>query len=163
VNDFDDACELPFTSDLVRLATSAMLAASDARVNVSAREVCALLIEGYRSSLKLEGQPILVASGQNRALVALTKDTQEDPQTFWKKKLDPETNPPIDGRDLPKGLEHMLGASFQPGARPTFREQKSPGGWAASAAGATPPSPSRAKASATDAKQRRSCHLRSIG
>src|SRR5215471_8313080 len=43
VNDFDDACELPFTSDLVRLATSAMLAASDARVNVSAREVCALL------------------------------------------------------------------------------------------------------------------------
>ena len=27
VNDFDDACELPFTSDLVRLATSVMLAA----------------------------------------------------------------------------------------------------------------------------------------
>jgi hypothetical protein len=128
VNDFDDACELPFTSDLVRLATSAMLAASDARVNVSAREVCALLIEGYRSSLKLEGQPILVASGQNPALVTLTKDTQEDPQTFWKKKLDPEKNPPIDGRDLPKGLEDMFGASFQPGTRPTFREQKSPGG-----------------------------------
>src|SRR6476646_1522716 len=28
VNDFDDACELPFTNDLVRLVTSAMLAAS---------------------------------------------------------------------------------------------------------------------------------------
>ena len=27
INDFDEACELPFTSDLVRLATSAMLAA----------------------------------------------------------------------------------------------------------------------------------------
>ena len=101
VNDFDDACELPFTSDLVRLATSAMLAASDARVNVSAPEVCALLIEGYRSGLKLEGQPILVASGKI-ALVRLTKGTQEDPQTFWKKKLDPKKNPPIDGRDLPK-------------------------------------------------------------
>src|SRR5262245_16990485 len=126
VNDFDDACELPFTSDLVRLATSAMLAASDARVNVSAREVCALLIEGYRSGLKLEGQPILVAS--DKALVKLTKNTQEDPQTFWKKKLDPEKNPPIDDRDLPKGLEDMFGASFQSGGRLTFREQKSPGG-----------------------------------
>jgi len=46
VNDFDDACELPFTSDLVRLATSAMLAASDASINLPAGEVCALLIEG---------------------------------------------------------------------------------------------------------------------
>jgi hypothetical protein len=103
-----------------------MLAASDARVNVSAHEVCALLIEGYRSGLKLEGQPILVAS--DKALVKLTKDTQEDPQTFWKEKLDPKKNPAIDRRDLPKGLEHMFSASFQPGARPTFREQKSPGG-----------------------------------
>ena len=48
VNDFDDACELPFTSDLVRLATSAMLAASVARVDVSARGICALFLEGYR-------------------------------------------------------------------------------------------------------------------
>ena len=37
VNDFDDACELPFTSDLVRLATSALLAAQAADVKVSAR------------------------------------------------------------------------------------------------------------------------------
>src|SRR5262245_3447021 len=111
VNDFDDACELPFTSDLVRLATSAMLAASDARVNVSAREVCALLIEGYRSSLKLEGQPILVTSGQNPALVTLTKDTQEDPQTFWKKKLDREKYQAIDGGDLPKGKDDMFSES----------------------------------------------------
>ena len=36
VNDFDDACELPFTSDLVRLATSAMLAASAAKIEVTA-------------------------------------------------------------------------------------------------------------------------------
>ena len=35
VNDFDDACELPFTSDLVRLATSAMLAASAASIKVT--------------------------------------------------------------------------------------------------------------------------------
>src|SRR5829696_8343926 len=36
INDFDDACELPFTSDLVRLAASALLAAETAEVNVSA-------------------------------------------------------------------------------------------------------------------------------
>src|SRR5262245_42344786 len=126
VNDFDEACELPFTSDLVRLATSIMLAASDARVKVSAHKVCGRLIEGYRSGLKLEGKAILV--GSDKALVKLTKDTKENPQTFWKKKLDPKKNPPIAGRDLPKGLEDMFDASFQSGARLTFREQKSPGG-----------------------------------
>ena len=35
INDFDDACELPFTSDLVRLATSVVLAAADAKIDVS--------------------------------------------------------------------------------------------------------------------------------
>ena len=62
------------------------------------------------------------------ALVTLTRDTQEDPKTFWKKKLDPNDNPKIDAAELPKGLEDMFRASFRPGADLAFREQKSPGG-----------------------------------
>src|SRR5215207_6421466 len=49
VNDFDDACELPFTSDLVRLAASAMLAAEAATIDTSAARLCALFLEGYRT------------------------------------------------------------------------------------------------------------------
>ena len=39
VNDFDDACELPFTSDLVRLATSVMLAAKSASIEVTTETI----------------------------------------------------------------------------------------------------------------------------
>ena len=128
VNDFDDACELPFTSDLVRLAVSVLLAAETAGVDVSASRVCALLLQGYRAGLRTEGEPILLSDGRHPALVKLTTGTQEDPKTFWKKKLDPIDNPTIDAAELPKGLEDMFRASFRPRADPAFREQKSPGG-----------------------------------
>ena len=126
INDFDEACELPFTSDLVRLAASALLAAAEAKIDVEANQVCALLLEGYRAGLRA-GQPILL-SERHPALVKLTRRTQEDPKTFWKKKLDPNDNPTIDARELPRGLEDMFRASFRPGANLTFREQRSPGG-----------------------------------
>ena len=128
INDFDEACELPFTSDLVRLAASVLLAAEAANVDVSANRVCALLLEGYRAGLRTEGKPILLSDGRHPALVTLTRGTQEDPKTFWKKKLDPNDNPKIDAAELPKGLEDMFRASFRPGADLAFREQKSPGG-----------------------------------
>jgi hypothetical protein len=128
INDFDDACELPFTSDLVRLAASALLAAEAANVKVSVNRLCVLLLEGYRTGLRTEGKAILLSEGGHPALVTLTRGTQEDPKTFWKKKLDPKDNPKIDKAALPKGLEDMFRASFPPGADLTFREQKSPGG-----------------------------------
>src|SRR6185503_5368337 len=103
INDFDDACELPLTSDLVRLATSAMLAAAAADLEVSAQWVCARLLEGYRAGLRTGGQPILLTDARHAALITLTRDTQEDPKTFWKKKLDPADNPRIDAGELPKG------------------------------------------------------------
>src|SRR6476619_2009256 len=56
VNDFDDACELAFTSDLVRLATSAVLAAAEAKPNVEANQVCEPLLAGYRDGLGAGGK-----------------------------------------------------------------------------------------------------------
>ena len=128
INDFDDACELPLTSDLVRLAASALLASDAADLDVPAERICTLLLQGYQAGLRDEGKPILLTGGQHPALVKLTRGTQEDPNTFWKKKLDPKDNPQIDAGDLPRGLEHMFRASFRPGAKLAFREQKSPGG-----------------------------------
>jgi Uncharacterized protein conserved in bacteria (DUF2252) len=128
INDFDEACELPFTSDLVRLAASALLAAAAANLDVSANRVCTLLLEGYRAGLRTGGEPILLSDAKHAALARLTRDTQEDPKTFWKTKLDPNDNPKIDAADLPTGLEDMFRASFPRGADPAFHEQKSPGG-----------------------------------
>ena len=95
VNDFDDACELPFTSDLVRLATSAMLAASAAKIKVTADTVCAFMIEGYRTGL-VKAEPILIPANGNGPLTKLTHDTQEEPKEFWRKKLDADENPEVD-------------------------------------------------------------------
>jgi len=126
VNDFDEACELAFTSDLVRLAASAVLAAAEAKIDVEANRVCEPLLDGYRAGLRA-GQPILV-TGRHPALVTLTRRTQENPKVFWAKKLRRKDNPAVDARDLPRGLEDMFRASFRPGAKLTFREQRSPGG-----------------------------------
>jgi hypothetical protein len=126
VNDFDEACELAFTSDLVRLATSAVLAAADAKIDVDANQVCEPLLAGYRAGLR-SGQPILVGE-RHPALVTLTKQTEEDPKAFWKKKLGAKDNPAVGARELPRGLENMFRASFRPGAKLTFLAQRSPGG-----------------------------------
>jgi hypothetical protein len=126
VNDFDEACELAFTSDLVRLATSALLAAAEAKIDVAVNQVCEPLLAGYRAGLR-SGQPILVDE-RHPALVALTRRTREDPKAFWKKKLRARDNPVIDAPELPRGLENMFRASFRPGSNLTFRAQRSPGG-----------------------------------
>jgi len=127
INDFDDACELPFTSDLVRLATSAILAASTASIDVTADTICAFILQGYRIGLR-KGTPIVVSPDANTPLARLLRNTQEDPERFWRKKLDPEKNLEMDGSDLPKGLEDMFRASFRSRARLSFRRQKAPGG-----------------------------------
>src|SRR5262249_47812045 len=127
VNDFDDACELPFTSDLVRLSTSSMLAASAAAIDVTADTICAFIHEGYRIGLQ-KAEPIVVPADANTPLSKLLRNTQEDREEFWRKKLNPEKNPEVDGADLPKGLEDMFRASFRTRARPSFLKQKSPGG-----------------------------------
>ena len=44
MNDFDEACELPFTSDLVRLATSVALAAEQQEVKTSPQRFCKWLL-----------------------------------------------------------------------------------------------------------------------
>ena len=127
VNDFDDACELPFTSDLVRLATSAMLAADAANIKVTADTICKLMIEGYRTGL-MKAEPIVIPAKGNAPLTKLTRHTQEEPKRFWKAKLDADDNPEVHRRDLAKGLEDMFRASFRSRARVMFRKQKSPGG-----------------------------------
>lgn len=139
VNDFDDACELPFTSDLVRLAASIVLAAEAAQLDVSANQVCALLIEGYRAGLHTEGEPILLSDGRHSALVALTNGTQEDPKTFWKEKLDPKDNPRSTRQSFPKGSRTCSALRFDPAQIWRTASRNRPAAWVVSAGGASPP------------------------
>jgi hypothetical protein len=124
VNDFDDACELPFTSDLVRLGASAVLAAEQQKIKTAPGTICEWLIAGYRSGLRAKGRPFLVA--EHETLRVLTTGTAESSGKFWRKKLD--ASKAIDRADLPKGLEEMFRASFPRGVRLAFRGQQDPGG-----------------------------------
>src|SRR5512135_491147 len=51
INDFDEAYELPYTLDLVRLATSAHLAIDGAHLKLPHKEACAFILSGYSDAL----------------------------------------------------------------------------------------------------------------
>ena len=52
VNDVDEACELPYTQDLVRLATSAVLATGAGHFALPLRGACEAVLDGYLTSLE---------------------------------------------------------------------------------------------------------------
>ncbi|MFL6209942.1 MAG: DUF2252 family protein [Pyrinomonadaceae bacterium] len=84
VNDFDEAGLLPYTNDLVRLATSAHLAIAAGHIKLTPKEACAALLEGYTSGLKDGGRPFILAA-RHRRLRAMIADETRDPTAFWQK------------------------------------------------------------------------------
>jgi len=83
-NDFDEAITLPFTSDLVRLATSAGLAAAEGHLNLDLKEACAAVIAGYSGALRAGGRPMVLAEN-DRWLRKLVTGRLRDPITFWER------------------------------------------------------------------------------
>ena len=86
INDFDEACELPYTHDLVRLATSACLATQDGQFSLSNRMMCDAIVEGYRECLERGGRPIVLAE-RHRWLRDIALSNPRDPVVFWEKLL----------------------------------------------------------------------------
>lgn len=84
VNDFDEAGLLPYTNDLVRLATSARLAIAAAHLKLTPKDACAALLEGYASGLKDGGRPFILAA-RHRRLRAMIANEPRDPTAFWQK------------------------------------------------------------------------------
>jgi hypothetical protein len=84
VNDFDEAASLPYTIDLVRLATSAMLAVEEGHLSLSTKNACAAIVEGYNKCLGEEGQPFVLAE-DNIWLRDIATSASRDPVRFWGK------------------------------------------------------------------------------
>ncbi|HXP16693.1 MAG TPA: DUF2252 family protein [Terriglobales bacterium] len=107
VNDFDEAAVLPFTNDLVRLATSALLAAEAGHLTLKAKNACAAILDGYRKSLAERGHPFVLEE-ENRWLGTIALNELRDPVHFWQKmdSLPRVTKEiPASVRDA---LEHLL-------------------------------------------------------
>jgi hypothetical protein len=86
VNDFDEACEMPYTNDLVRLATSACLAAGERQFSLSNRTMCDAILEGYSDCLGRGGRPIVLAE-RHTWLRDIALSNLRDPEIFWNKLL----------------------------------------------------------------------------
>jgi hypothetical protein len=84
VNDVDEAYELPYTLDLVRLATSALLAAEARHFGLSRTAVCDAILEGYEKALTRGGRPLVLAE-RYRWLRRLAVHRLRDPAAFWTK------------------------------------------------------------------------------
>jgi hypothetical protein len=84
VNDVDEACALPYTHDLVRLATSALLATRHGRLALSGRKISEAILDGYCASRDRGGCPLVLAE-RRRWLRQIALNTLRDPVTYWPK------------------------------------------------------------------------------
>lgn len=84
VNDFDEACPLPYTNDLVRLAVSARLAMDQAELECDVGLACQAILEGYQDGLQKGGQPFVLAD-RHVWLRELASSQLRDPVRFWEK------------------------------------------------------------------------------
>jgi hypothetical protein len=84
LNDFDEAYPLPYTNDLVRLATSAYLAIVAGHLSVKAGEASKAILAGYTEGLQAGGRPFVLAE-HHQQLKADTTNSLSDPALFWNK------------------------------------------------------------------------------
>jgi len=83
-NDFDEAAEMPYTVDLVRLASSALLAVDEGQLKLRHKDVCGAVLEGYRESLEEGGAPFVVEEDHDWLRQLITGGLRS-PVKFWKK------------------------------------------------------------------------------
>ena len=103
VNDFDEADELPYSYDLIRLATSARLARVGG-LAVKPKFACDAILAGYRATFEAGGDAFVLEErhGELRAL-AMAQDG--DPRDFWD-KLTKRLNPAP--ADMPASAKKVL-------------------------------------------------------
>jgi uncharacterized protein (DUF2252 family) len=98
INDFDEAAEMPYALDLVRLATSAVLSGDgggDGR-----KTICATILEGYREGLT-NPRPFTLDE-KHLWLRTLFEVSEEERAHFWKKirKIDEDNDIPTKYRNV---------------------------------------------------------------
>jgi len=84
VNDFDEAFELPYSIDLVRLAASAHIAIREAQLQIAPGDACDAILAGYKKGLRAGGQPIVLAE-DHPWLRAMISTILRDPVQYWAK------------------------------------------------------------------------------
>jgi hypothetical protein len=103
INDFDEAYTLPYTIDLVRLATSAYAATAEEHLAIRPRAASEALVEGYRDGLEAGGEPFVLAES-HRWLRKIALNRLRGAAVFWAKMDDL----PKSQDRLPRNVESKL-------------------------------------------------------
>ncbi len=106
INDFDEAWELPYTADLIRLAASAHLAIKGEHLRIGTKDACDAILTGYEKGLT-SGGAAFVLEEHHPWLRSLVTGSLRDPQRFWTKldALPAESRVP---ESAGKAIERML-------------------------------------------------------
>lgn len=111
INDFDEAYQLAYTNDLVRLATSARLSITAGNLQITARAACAAILNGYRDGIAGDGLPFVLAE-DHPVLRSEAESELRNPVRFWTKMrgLPAIRNPQADAVKLLRGAIRDSGA-----------------------------------------------------
>jgi Uncharacterized protein conserved in bacteria (DUF2252) len=107
VDDFDEAYPLPFTNDLIRLATSLKIVIDAEHLSIKLKDGCAAILQGYLQSLREGGCPIVLAEREQQ-LSKLGVDSFKAPPDFWGKLNHLPTVRHSLTRDLKQALKKAL-------------------------------------------------------
>lgn len=102
INDFDEAFVMPYAVDLVRLATSALLAIRADRLRIAADAACAALLKGYSETMHAGAGKGFVLEEEHPGLRQMALGAERDPERFWAK---------LDGlrsSKTPRGVRKLL-------------------------------------------------------
>jgi Uncharacterized protein conserved in bacteria (DUF2252) len=105
VNDFDEVADLPYPLDLVRLATSALLAIEAGHLSLKVKDACAVIVDGYRKALSENGRPFVLEE-EHQWLRQIATGELRDPVHFWKKM---DSLPNVTGKVPPSAQDVMEG------------------------------------------------------
>ena len=84
VDDFDEAHPWPYPGDLVRLAVSASLDASEGEIAARSRNICDVILDGYRAGIAEGGTPFVLEE-RHKWLRRIALARLDVPAGFWKK------------------------------------------------------------------------------
>jgi hypothetical protein len=123
VNDADEAAAIPYTSDLVRLATSGELADG---VKIKLSKVCEAVLTGYSQGLDATDPQPFVLAEHHGTLRKLATERLKNPEKFWAKKFEEEDDEgpelvPVDR--VPDDADQILAAAL-PGGGLAYRRYR---------------------------------------
>jgi hypothetical protein len=105
INDFDEARPYPYTMDLVRLATSAMLATREKNLSMRPKDAVARILKGYTAGMRKGGRPFVLAEDHGW-LRTIAESKLRDPVEFWRKM---DALPTLRG-EPPEGVREAIEA-----------------------------------------------------